>query len=166
MFFQLPEGNPSVRQTTGYTRYFDHQSFIPPKITKSWNTINPWRYSMDYTDIYVNAPIQNVQQMVQQVFHQNGFKIDWKGQYAGKAKKGSKGANVALGALASYYEIDFKIFAMKDQSVAVRLVKATSGLLFGGVVGAMKVKKQYKAVVDMLSNYFRSQGSLKGRNPP
>lgn len=120
---------------------------------------------MRYTDIYVTAPIQSVQQMVQQVFHQNGFTVEWHSQYAGKAHKGSRGMNVAFGAIAQYYEIDFQLFSMPDNTVAVRLLKSTSGW-WGGVIGASMVEKRYNEVVGMLSNYFYSQGMYKGRNPP
>ena len=120
---------------------------------------------MDYTDIFVNCSIENAQQMVQTVFQQNTFEINWMSQFNGKAQRGSKGMNVAFGALAQYYEIDFQIMTLPDGTVAVRLIKATSGWM-GGVIGAHKVKKQYEGVVNMLSGYFQSQGVYRGRNPP
>ena len=117
---------------------------------------------MKYTDIFVDSPIENVQTMVGQVFQANKFTVNWKDQHSGTAKKGSKGMNFAFGGFAQYYEIDFQIHSMPDESVAVRLVKSTTGLM-GGALGAHKVKKQYLQVVDMLSDFFKSQGMYKGK---
>ncbi len=119
---------------------------------------------MEYTDIFVDSPIENVQHLVQQVFEANKFSVNWNDPYSGKAQRGSKGMNVAFGGFAQYYEIDFQIHSMPDNSVAVRLVKSTTGWM-GGALGAHKVKKQYKQVVDMLSHFFQSQGLYKGRQP-
>ncbi|UCF08141.1 MAG: hypothetical protein JSW28_00135 [Thermoplasmata archaeon] len=120
---------------------------------------------MNYTDIFIACPITDIQNMIQHVFYQNGFKVAWYTSNTGKATKGSKGENIALGAFAQYYEIDFQILAMPDQTSAVRLIKATSGW-WGGIIGAHKVERQYKDIVDMLSNYFMSLGVFRGRNPP
>jgi hypothetical protein len=119
--------------------------------------------SMKYTDIFVASPPQNIQNMLQYVFYQNKFNVQWHSHSAGKAQRGSKGANIALGALSQYYEIDFEILVMPDQSFAVRLFKSNSGW-WGGAIGAMKVSKQYDTVVDLLSNYFMTQGCFKGRS--
>jgi hypothetical protein len=115
-----------------------------------------------YTDIFVDSPVENVQHMVNQVFQANKFNIEWKDQHSGTAKRGSKGMNFAFGGFAQYYEIEFKIQSMPDDTVAVRLVKSTTGLM-GGALGAHKVKKQYQQVVDMLSDFFKSQGMYKGK---
>lgn len=56
---------------------------------------------MKYTDMLMKRPMQDVKQAVQQIFEQNGFKVKWNEQYSGKATRGSKGLNVALGAFAN-----------------------------------------------------------------
>jgi hypothetical protein len=120
---------------------------------------------MEYTDIFVNGSIDNVKQAVQQAFEHNKFSLDWQSEMAGKAKRGSKGMNIAFGAFSQYYEMDFQIMSMPDGSLSLRLIKSTSGWA-GGAIGAHKVKQQYSDIVNGLSNYFQGQGILKGRNPP
>jgi hypothetical protein len=119
---------------------------------------------MEFTDIFVAGASGNVKQAVQHAFEFNKFAVQWQSEFSGKASKGSKGANIALGAFAQYYEIDFQIMTAPDNSTVLRLVKSTSGWA-GGAIGAHKVKKQYAEIVDGLSNYFQSQGLYKGRNP-
>jgi len=120
---------------------------------------------VDYTDIYVTGNVQNAQQALAQTFQMNNFTIEWKDAFNGKAKQGSKGANLALGALAQYYEQDFQIIQNPDQTLTIRVIKATSGWA-GGLMGAMKVKEKYKDVVNFITMYFQSQGLYRGRNPP
>lgn len=106
-----------------------------------------------YTEILVEEPIQNVKQAIQQVFEQNGFKVKWNELYSGKATRGSKGMNIAFGAFAQHYEIDFHILPSSGRTTAVRLIKSSSGW-WGGAVGAHKTGKQYQKVVEMVSNQF------------
>jgi len=120
---------------------------------------------MDYTDIFVTGAIQDIQVAIQHIFQQNGFTIEWKDQQAGKAKRGSKGMNVALGAFAPYYEIGFQIYQASDGSIGVRLLKSSGGWT-GGAIGAHRVGRQYEEIVDLISNYFYQQGVYRGRNPP
>ncbi len=63
-----------------------------------------------YTDIAVKSSVENVQNLVQTAFASSGFKVAWENATRGKAEKGSKGMNIAFGALAQYFGIDFEIF--------------------------------------------------------
>jgi hypothetical protein len=119
---------------------------------------------MKYTDIFIKSTKEHAQQLTQQVFQQNGFNIKWSSPDAGKATKGSKGKNIAFGALSQYYEIDFQIMKLQDDKIAVRLFQSTSGWV-GGALGAHKVKKKYKEIVDMLTNWFKHQGAFVARKP-
>lgn len=120
-------------------------------------------YRMSHTDIFVNGSMENVRQAVLQAFEHNQFRVQWSSETAGKAVKGSKGKNIALGAFAQYYEMDFQIMAVADGSLALRLVQSNTGMA-GGILGAVKVKRQYEDIVNGLSGYFQSQGIYKGRN--
>ena len=117
---------------------------------------------MKYTDLMVAGSVEYVQQMLSHVFVQNGFQIQWRGPLAGKAVKGSKGMHFAMGAFAQYYELDFEIVDMYNNSVAIRVIKATTGMM-GGVIGVVKVKKQFEEVITMLTVYFQQQGTFQGR---
>jgi hypothetical protein len=116
---------------------------------------------MKYTDVLVNGQFEAVQQMVQQLFWQHGFTVDWQDGYTGKAHKGSKGGNFIGGALAQYYEVDFQLFSDPSRGTGVRLFKSNTGLM-GGVAGVAMVKKQYKEVVNNMSTYFQTNGMFLG----
>jgi len=114
----------------------------------------------NYADISVKASVENVQNLVQHAFAANGFEVKWENATKGKAEKGSKGANLMLGALAQYYGIEFEIFPHTGAST-LRLLKANSGWA-GGYLGARKVEKQFDQLSDTLAGWFRQQGALLG----
>jgi hypothetical protein len=117
---------------------------------------------LEYTDIFVRGELQQVQQAVQRVFSQGGFKIEWQGPFAGKAKRGSKTGQIIGGALVEYLEFDFQIFQTPDGTVVVRIIKASSGW-WGGYLRVRQAKRKHQEIVNMLSNYFYSIGTFLGR---
>ena len=54
-------------------------------------TLFRWRDMADYTDIAVKGSVDNVRNLVTQVFAANGFQVSWAAATKGKAEKGSKG---------------------------------------------------------------------------
>jgi len=115
-----------------------------------------------YTDIQVKGSVENVQNLVQHAFGANGFQVQWDGPTKGKAEKGSKGANLMLGALSQYYGVDFEI-APNPNGAVLRLVKSNTGWA-GGYLGARKVEKQFRQLGDTLAAWFQQQGVLLGRS--
>jgi len=113
---------------------------------------------MEYFDLIVDGPFQNVQQMVHNYFQYNGFTIQWRNPYYGIAERGSKGLNVVGGAFAQYYKIDFQILMLPDQTICIRLFKANTGG-WGGVAGVYMVDKQFQEIIDGLSYYFSTETS-------
>jgi len=115
---------------------------------------------VSYADISVNGSVQNVQNLAQTAFASNGFTVKWENATKGKAEKGSKGLNIALGALAQYYGVDFEIYPGQSGAV-LRLHKSNTGLA-GGIWGMMKVSKQFEELSDTIAAWFQQQGVLQG----
>src|SRR3989442_1619271 len=115
---------------------------------------------VSYTDIGVRGSVQNVQNLVQQAFAANGFAVKWESAVKGKAERGSKGMNIAFGALAQYFGIDFEIYPQPD-AATLRLIKANTGWA-GGAIGAMRVGKEFAQISDTLAQWFQAQGVLQG----
>ncbi len=113
-----------------------------------------------YTDIAVRGSVENVQNLVQRAFVSNGFDIKWEGPTKGKAEKGSRAANFALGALAQHYRVEFEIYPAGEGST-LRLHKANTGLA-GGIIGVARVNKQFNILSETLASWFGQQGVLLG----
>jgi len=62
-----------------------------------------------YADIAVRGSVENIQNLVLQAFTSNGFTVQWDSALKGKADKGSKGANILLGAAAQHHAVAFEI---------------------------------------------------------
>ena len=113
-----------------------------------------------YADIAVKGSVENIRNLTQQAFSSNGFDVKWDSQLKGRAEKGSKGANIALGVLAQHYAVDFEILMASDGGT-LRLVKTGSGMA-GGLLGMRKVNKQFDLLSDTLASWFTQQGLLIG----
>lgn len=115
---------------------------------------------MAYADILVRIDPQGAQNIVNQAFTANGFRVTWASGAHGKAEKGSKGANIALGALAQYYGIDFQIIP-GPHGCTFRLIQSNTGLA-GGLIGMSAVKKKFGAVSTSLAQWMQANGLLLG----
>ena len=118
----------------------------------------------DYVDIQVRGAVANVQNLVQTAFLSNEFRVNWAGPLKGKAEKGSKGANIALGAFAQYYAVEFEIHPA-NEGATLRLLKASSGM-WGGAWGMHKTNKQFDQLSRTLEAWFQQQGVLQGVGKP
>lgn len=103
--------------------------------------------------------MENVQNLVQTAFAANGFGVTWAGPTKGKAEKGSKGANIMLGALAQYYGVDFEIFPAQNAAI-LRLVKSNTGLA-GGLIGMARVSEKFDGLTNTIAAWFSQQGVLQ-----
>ncbi|TMI11221.1 hypothetical protein E6H33_12080 [Candidatus Bathyarchaeota archaeon] len=111
-----------------------------------------------YADIAVRGSVENIQNLVLQAFTSNGFTVQWDGALKGKADKGSKGANIILGAAAQHHAVTFEIYPATEGGT-LRLLKVGSGAA-GGLLGMRSVNKQFDKLTDTLSSWFKQQGLL------
>ena len=114
---------------------------------------------MKYADISFKTPPGEIQTPVQQAFSVNGFTVQMVTASAGRAEKGSKGANVLLGALATHHVIDFEIHPFPPQGGVLRLIKTGSGAS-GGLLGMRKANKEFEKLVEVMAGFFQQHGLL------
>jgi hypothetical protein len=88
----------------------------------------------------------------------SGFNVNMIDATKGRAEKGSKGANVFLGAMATHHVVDFEILPA-TQGVTLRLTKTGSGAS-GGLLGMRKANKEFEKLTDTLASWFKEQGVL------
>jgi len=142
----------------------NQQSTSTPPQTNTLDTQYVQKPKKGYTDLFLSGTIDSVKQATQSVFSQNKFDVKWESAFAGKATKGSKAANVALGAFAQYYQIDFQVFSMPNKDIALRLIHADAGG-WGSVAGIAMSSNKYKKTINMMVNQFQVMGIYKGRHP-
>jgi len=105
-----------------------------------------------YADIAVRGSVENIQNLVLQAFISNGFTVQWDGALKGKTDKGSKGANILLGAAPTPC-VTFEIYPPTEGGT-LRLLKVGSGAA-GGLLGMRSVNKQFDKLTDTLSSWFK-----------
>ena len=111
-----------------------------------------------YADITVKGSVENIQDLVQRAFGYNGFIVRMESGTKGTAERGSKGANVLLGALATHHKVEFEILPAAEGGT-LRLVKKGSGVS-GGILGMRKANKEFEKLTDILASWFKEQGLL------
>ena len=111
-----------------------------------------------YTDISVKGSVENMQNLATRALGYDGFNVNWTTPTKGRAEKGSKGANVLLGALATHYVVDLEIYPAAEGGT-LRLIKTGSGAS-GGLLGMRKANKQFEQLSDKLASWFKEQGLL------
>ncbi|MGI0149954.1 MAG: hypothetical protein ACREDF_10560, partial [Thermoplasmata archaeon] len=89
---------------------------------------------VDYADIAVRGSVDNIRNLVTHAFGANEFHVSWESPTKGKAEKGRKGMNIAFGALAQYYAVEFEVFPGPDGAV-LRPYQSVSGW-WSGMWGA------------------------------
>lgn len=112
----------------------------------------------NYADVTVKGSVENVQNLVQTAFVANKFNVSWASPTKGKAEKGSKGMNIAFGAFAQYFGVDFEIYP-GPEGATLRLFQANTGWA-GGAIGAHRVKKQFEELHGLMTSWFQQQGVL------
>lgn len=121
-------------------------------------------YTGDFYDIFVKGSLDEIKHTTENIFISNNFRVEWYSDFSGKAKRGSKVGNFAVGSIAQYYEIDFQIYTAPNKDIGIRISRSNIGLL-GGAWGVHKVKKQFLSIVDMLTNQFYEMGLFISRKP-
>ena len=106
----------------------------------------------------MKGSVESVQDMVRRAFGMNGFNVNMLDATKGRAEKGSKGANVLLGAMATHHVVDFEIMP-SPQGSTLRLTKTGSGAS-GGLLGMRKANKEFEKLTDTLASWFKEQGAL------
>ena len=91
------------------------------------------------------------------LFEQQGWKVAAGGR-KGKATKGSKFWNVLFGAFAQYFEVSYE-FSADDEGTALRVYRSTSGAM-GGLIGASRVRKHFRAVAETIETAYNERGVL------
>ncbi len=113
---------------------------------------------MAYADIQVRIDPAGAQNIAVQAFSANGFRVSWESSVMGMVETGSRGGNIALGALSQYYAINFEIHPAQGGTV-LRLIQGNTGLA-GGVIGMAKVKKKFRGVLDDIANWMQQNQML------
>jgi hypothetical protein len=100
---------------------------------------------------------------LQEALEARKFRVTWADDWTGVAERGSKIANVFLGALAQYFKVGVSVRSGEDGRSIGRLDRLSSGWM-GGAIGAARTRKNLERLRDDLQATFQSAGVLVGVN--
>lgn len=116
---------------------------------------------MRVVDLTVSTDPSSARQAVGGYLEQDGFRLEWRSEWAATAERGSATKQVFLGAFAEYFKFGFSVFSAPDGSTVVRLEKQATGWM-GGAIGASRAKKRFDEMRNTLSAFFSQHGQLVG----
>lgn len=116
---------------------------------------------MKYVDVSVRLDAPAARERAAQELATRKFTLAWQDEWYGVAERGSKVANVFLGALAQYFKVGIRLMAAPEGVTVVRFEKLASGWL-GGWIGAMRADNQMRTLRDDFAAAFDSMGLLAG----
>jgi hypothetical protein len=100
---------------------------------------------------------------LQEALEARKFRVTWTDDWTGVAERGSKVANVLLGALAQYFKVGVSIRSGDNGQSVGRLDRLSSGWM-GGAIGAARTRKNLENLRNELQSTFQSAGVLVGVN--
>ncbi len=96
-----------------------------------------------------------------QALGERKFQVNWRDEWSAVAQRGSKTANVLLGAMAQYFEVGVRLMSASPGETVVRIERLTSGWR-GGAVGAARTRRNMASLRTELESTFRAAGVLRG----
>ena len=95
------------------------------------------------------------------VLEAHGFRLTFADEWTAVAQKGSKGMNVAFGAMAQYFEFGVQIFQDPGGETILRLSRNPVGY-WGGLVGRARVAGTFGRIANEVITWLHQQGMLAG----
>ena len=87
------------------------------------------------------------------------FRLTWQDEWTATAERGSKVANVILGALAQYFKVGLRVMSTEGGETVVRFERLSKGWM-GGAIGAMRTRRNMERLRDEVKQAFEQQGIL------
>lgn len=112
-------------------------------------------------DFVVTGDPVAVRATVEQALTSRGFSLMWQDDSTGIAERGSRVANVLIGALAQYFEVGVRIVAGQPGKTLVRIEPLSSGWS-GGIGGVARTRRNIESLGAELEAIFRQAPGLRG----
>jgi hypothetical protein len=110
----------------------------------------------------VSGSAEMARDTVYSLLRDQGFKVTPSDDWSALAERGSKGASIALGALAGksgrHVKLDIRVQSNQGNTI-ITLVQGTSGAS-GGLIGARQAKSVYGQVYDSIGATLQNAGVL------
>lgn len=119
--------------------------------------------AVESVDLAVRVPPDEARAAAVGELSRLGFCTNFTDPWHGVAERGSKGMNVAFGAMSQYFRIDVHLLTGPNGETVIRLLRAKTGYFTGGgLVGRSRTATTFRQVVYDLEQGFQQRGLLLG----
>jgi hypothetical protein len=116
--------------------------------------------AISYIDFLVTGDPASARATAEQALVTRKFGVVWQDEWTATAERGSKTANVMLGALAQYFKVGVRLMGAQPGETVVRIERQSSGWA-GGAIGASRTNKNLASLRTELEATFANAGVLR-----
>ena len=116
--------------------------------------------SIKYIDFLVTGDPTSARATAEQALVARKFEVAWQDEWTATAERGSKTANIMLGALAQYFKVGVHLMSPQPGETVVRIERQSSGWA-GGAIGANRTSKNLASLRAELEATFANAGVLR-----
>jgi len=119
--------------------------------------------AIKYIDFLVTGDPVTARATAEEALVARKFQVTWSDEWTAIAERGSKVANMFVGALAQYFKVGVRLMGAPTGGTTVRIERQSSGWM-GGAIGASRTTKNLKELRTQLEATFSAAGVLQGVN--
>jgi hypothetical protein len=113
-----------------------------------------------HVDFLVTGDPAMARATAEQALSSRKFRITWNDEWSAVAERGSKVANLLVGALAQYFKVGVHLMEAGPGETTVRIERLNSGWR-GGVIGASRTTSNFNSLRSELESTFNAAGVLR-----
>jgi hypothetical protein len=117
--------------------------------------------AIKYIDFIVTGDPVRAAATADQALVARKFSVTWQDQWTATAERGSKVANVIVGAAAQYFKVGVRIMSGEQETTIIRIERQSSGWI-GGAIGAARTNKNLEKLRAELQTTFSEAGVFRG----
>ena len=117
--------------------------------------------AIKYVDFLVTGDPTTARATVERALVDRKFKVVWGDDWTAIGERGSKTANVLVGAAAQYFRVGVQLTSAQPGETTIRIERLSSGWM-GGAIGASRTTKNLARLRTELEGAFSNAGVLRG----
>jgi hypothetical protein len=114
-----------------------------------------------YIDFLVTGDPVAARATAEQALVARKFAVTWDDDWTATAVRGSKAANLVVGALSQYLRVGVRLMSAQPGETTVRIERQSSGWA-GGAIGVARTRKNLSSLRSELEGTFGDAGVLRG----
>jgi hypothetical protein len=116
--------------------------------------------AIKYIDFLVTGDPAAARATAQKALEARKFEVTWHDEWTATAERGTKTANLLIGAFAQYFKVGLRLMSTEPGETTVRIERQSSGWM-GGAISVARTNKNLASLRGELESTFAGAGVLR-----